>query len=284
MIGDTVPEDAPLIDCHAHVFDQQMPVSPAAWTVPTYAFSAEDLLARLDHHGVRHAVLSGLSISGDYNDYTIRALRRYPDRLRGTAIIDPPANLYLLERMQADGIVGLRLQLARCEQLPDLDSFPWRILLRRVRDLNWHVQVAIEGQRLPLVLEPLLATGVKVVVDHFGHPDPANPLGCAGFNAMLRAVDGGACWVKLSGGFRLPGTAAWRDDPDGDLDAIAGQVAARLIERVGSDRLLWGSDAPFVGYEDRLSYDQVLASFRTWVPDAAMRRRIGETGHAFYFG
>ena len=261
-----------------------MPVCPDAWTVPHYTFSADDLVAQLDRTGVRYAVLSGLSISGSYNDYTIGALRRFPQRLRGTAIIDPPANLYLLEQMQADGIVGLRLQLARSEHLPDLDSFDHRMLLRRVRDLDWHVQVAIEGERLPLVLEPLLAAGVKLVIDHFGHPDPANPLGCAGFNAMLQAVDRGACWVKLSGGFRLPGTAAWREDPDGDIDSIARTVAEALVNRVGPDRLLWGSDAPFVGYEDRLSYDRVLASFQGWVPDAAMRARIGETGHAFYFG
>jgi predicted TIM-barrel fold metal-dependent hydrolase len=274
---------APLVDCHAHVFDARMPVSPDAWTVPDYAFTAEDLIARLDRHGIGHAVLSGLSISGEYNDYMIRALRRYPQRLRGTAIINAPSSLYEMEAMQRDGVVGIRLQLARSEQLPDLDSFAYRTLLRRVRDLGWHVQVAIEGTRLPGLLDQLLAAEVNVVIDHFGHPDPAEPLACAGFKAMLRAVDTGRCWVKLSGGFRLPGTTAWRDDPAGDLDTLAQTVACGLVERVGADRLLWGSDAPFVGYEERLSYEQVLASFTRWVPDAAQRAQIGETALRFYF-
>ncbi|MES2698703.1 MAG: amidohydrolase family protein [Pseudomonadota bacterium] len=276
------PDAGPLVDCHAHVFDAAMPVSPDAWTVPDYEFTAEQLLAELDRHGIGHAVLSGLSISGEYNDYMIRALRHYP-RLRGTAIVKAPANLYLLEQMQADGVVGIRLQLARSERLPDLDSADYRMLLRRVRDLGWHVQVAIEGTRLPQVLAPLLAAGVNVVIDHFGHPDPADPLGCPGFAAMLGAVDTGRCWIKLSGGFRLPGTAAWRDDPHGDLESLALTVASRLVGRVGTDRLLWGSDAPFVGYEDRLSYDQVLASFRSWVPDPAKRAEIGATALKFYF-
>lgn len=276
------PDIAPLVDCHAHVFDARMPVSPNAWTVPDYAFSAEQLLAELDRHGIGHAVLSGLSISGEYNDYMIRALRRYP-RLRGTAIVRAPANLYLLEQMQADGVVGIRLQLARSEQLPDFDSAEYRMLLRRVRDLGWHVQVAIEGTRLPSVLQPLLAAGVNVVIDHFGHPDPADPLNCPGMAAMLRGVDTGQCWIKLSGGFRLPGTTAWRDDPHGDLETLAQTVATHLIARVGTDRLLWGSDAPFVGYEERVSYDQVLASFRNWVPDAAKRAEMGQTALALYF-
>ncbi|TIX51428.1 amidohydrolase family protein [Alteraurantiacibacter aquimixticola] len=272
----------PRVDCHAHVFDTRMPASPDAWTVPEYAFTPEDLSRHMDRHGIEHAVLSGLSISGGYNDYMIRALRQ-DRRLRGTAIVDPPADLYTLERMREDGIVGIRLQLARCESLPDLDSFDYRVLWRRVRDLGWHVQLAIEGTSLPEVLPALQAAEVDIVIDHFGHPDPADPLGCAGFQAMLAAVDTGRCWVKLSGGFRLAGTTAWRDDPDGDLDGIASQVASTLLEKVGTERLLWGSDAPFVGYEDRVSYDKVVADYRKWVPDPAMRAEICATGMRFYF-
>lgn len=274
--------DTPRVDCHAHVFDSDMPTCPTAWTVPDYEFTAEQLLTEMDENGIDYAVLSGLSISGEYNDYMIRALRRYK-RLRGTVIVRAPSELYTLERMRDDGVVGIRLQLARQDVLPDLDSFGYRILLRRVRDLGWHVQLAIEGERLPGMLDVLMASGVNVVIDHFGHPDPADPLNCPGFKAMLAAVDTGRCWVKLSGGFRLAGTAAWREDPEGDLETLAKTVAAELVEKVGSDRLLWGSDAPYVGYENRLSYSQVLDSFRCWVPDAAHRAEISQTAMNLYF-
>ena len=280
--ADIAGNDCPRIDCHVHIFDDRMPTCPTAWTVPDYGFSAQDLLATMERHGVGYGVISGLSISGGYNDYMIRALRQHRN-LRGTAIVDPPADLYTLERMAEDGIVGIRLQFARMENLPDLDSFAYRQLLRRVRDLGWHVQVAIEGPQLPLLLDPLLASGVDIVIDHFGHPDPGDRLGCAGFAAMLRAVDRGRCWVKMSGGFRLPGTAAWREDPDGDLESLAQEIAAGLIASVGTDRLLWGSDAPFVGYEKRLSYEAALASFQRWVPDPTMRREICGTGMKLYF-
>lgn len=272
----------PVIDCHAHIFDAQIPTCPSAWTVPDYAFSDDYLLQQLDIHGVHFAVLSGLSISGEYNDYMIRALRRNK-RLRGTAIVNPQVDLYTLERMQADGIVGVRLQLARARQLPDFNSREYRMLLRRVRDLDWHVQVAIEGPQLRPVLEPLLDAGVKVAIDHFGHPDPNDPLACDGFHAMLEAVETGRCWIKMSAGFRLPGMAAWRDDPDGDLEEVASRVAAELLERIGTDRLLWGSDAPFVGYENRVSYEQVLESYSRWLPDPLKRAEICRTGLKFYF-
>jgi predicted TIM-barrel fold metal-dependent hydrolase len=284
--GENVPTEAPsapLVDCHVHVFLADMPVSCTAWTRPDYGFAGEQLIATLDAHGVRHAVVSGLSITGTYNDYTIAVLRAHK-RLRGTAILSPPSDLYILERMRDDGIVGLRLQLARRASLPDFRSDAWRILLRRVRDLDWHVHVAVEGPALPPVLDALLESGVKIVIDHFGHPDPADPLNCVGYRAMIAAVESGRVWIKLSGGFRLPGTEAWQQDPEGDLDAIADTVATDLIARVGPGRLLWGSDAPFVGYEKRLSYDRVLASYYRWAPDPATRAEIDATAMALYFG
>ncbi len=271
-----------IIDCHAHVFDAHMPTSPDAWTVPDYAFTVEDLLGTLNAHGVHFAVLSGLSISGGYNDYMIRALRQHK-RLKGTAIVDPQTDLYTLERMQADGIVGVRLQLARQQTLPDFKSADCQLLIRRMRDLDWHAQIAVEGHNLRQVIDPLLDAGVKVVIDHFGHPEPEDPLGCDGFDAMLAAVDTGLCWIKMSAGFRLPGTAAWREDPDGDLESVAATVAAELLRRVGTDRLLWGSDAPFVGYESRVTYDQVLASYARWLPDPEKRAEICRTGLQLYF-
>ena len=53
---------------------------------------------------------------------------------------------------------------------------------------------------------------------------------------------------------------------------------------MGTDRLFWGSDAPFVGIEDSMTFEKTVALFADWVPDALARRAIGETAHRFYFG
>jgi predicted TIM-barrel fold metal-dependent hydrolase len=271
----------PLVDCHTHVFTADMPVAGGAWIRPEYGFTAADLTAAMDAHGVHFSVVSGLSISGFYNDYMIAELRANR-RLRGTAIVPPTVDRYTLERMQADGIVGVRLQLARRDSFEDFRGDDYRLLFRRVRDLGWHIQVAIEGRQLPPVLEALLESGANLVIDHFGHPDPADPLSCAGYRAMVAAVDTGRCWIKLSGGFRLAGPAAWQD-PAADLEQTAQTVAQALLAQVGTERLLWGSDAPFVGYEKRLSYPDVLRTYHSWVPDAAQRAEIDRTALRLYF-
>jgi len=272
---------APLVDAHVHVFRADMPIAKGAWTRLDYEFTAQQLIEMLDEHGVRHAVVSGLSITGTYNDYVIATVRAQK-RLRGTAILDPRTDLYTLGKMKADGIVGVRLQLARMADLPDFRSDGWRRLLARVRDLDWHVHVAIEGPRFPPVLDMLLESGAKIVVDHFGHPDPADPLGCAGYMAMIAAVQTGRVWIKLAAGFRMAGTEAYKD-PASDLDAIADLIAADLIARVGTDRLLWGSDAPFVGYERRVDYDRVLQSWYRWLPDPRLRAEVDRTALDLYF-
>jgi len=278
--------DAPIVDCHAHIFLEDMPVSRTAWTQTEYAFTAQDFLDTLDRHGVHFGILSGLSITGNYNDYMIAELRRHK-RLRGTAIVAPGTDRYVLERMREDGVVGIRLQLARQSQLPDFRDDDYRLLFRRVRDLGWHVHVAIEGPHLRQVLDALNETGVDVVIDHFGHPDPAAPLQCDGFAAMLASIELGRTWVKLSAGFRLLGTSAWSGtasaDPDADADAIASEVAGELLRRVGPQRLLWGSDCPFVGYESRISYGYALERLRAWVPDPAVRAEMSRTALKLYF-
>jgi predicted TIM-barrel fold metal-dependent hydrolase len=274
--------DPPVVEAHAHIFTPDMPVADSAWMKPTYAFTAEDYLRVLDAHGVHFGVIAGISIFGTYNDYMIAQLRRQP-RLRGTVNIDPATDRYTLERMKADGVVGVRLQLSRRKELPDLGSEVYRLLLRRVRDLDWHVHLALEGRLLPAVLPALEASGVRIVLDHFGHPDPVEGLANEGFNAMLRSLDTGRTWVKLSAGYRLTWQSQGQGTPDPRAMALASEAAARLLQTAGPERLLWGSDCPFVGHESSLTYGDALRSLEEWVPSPRARRQISDTALKLYF-
>jgi predicted TIM-barrel fold metal-dependent hydrolase len=277
-----IAADPPVVDAHAHIFTPDMPLAAAAWLKPDYAFGAEDYLQLLDAHGVHFGVIAGISIFGQYNDYMIEALRRHR-RLRGTVNVDPATDRYTLERMKADGVVGVRLQLSRRTELPDLTTEAWRLLLRRVADLDWHVHLALEGALMPQVLPQLEASGARVVLDHFGHPDPAQGLDGEGFQAVLRSVARGRTWVKLSAGFRL----TWQSRGTGTADPVAMELAqaaaARLLREAGPERLVWGSDCPFVGHEYH-TYADALRWFEQWVPSASARRRMSDTALKLYFG
>lgn len=265
----------PLIDCHAHVWGNGMPFVSTAWTRPTYAYSVEDWLADLDVHGVRYGVIAAASLFGTYNDYTIRALRRH-ERLRGTAIVDPDIDRYALAAMRADGIVGIRFQWFMLDPLPDIDSDDFRRLFARLRDLGMHIHLNIEGARLPDLARRLAETGIKLVIDHFGWHDPGPRLAAPSYEAMLALLEKPNVWVKVTSGFRHPSQKL----PDWNIHA---EYTHDLVARVGPEKLLWGSDAPFVGHEDAATYATAIDMWNLCVPDEA-RAAIGENGYRFYFG
>ena len=74
--------------------------------------------------------------------------------------------------MGRDGFVGVRLPFIGLPKLPDITTFEYRALFRRLADLDWHVHPHVEGEDLPKILPTLEASGVKIVVDHLGRPDP----------------------------------------------------------------------------------------------------------------
>src|SRR5262245_38301173 len=98
-----------IVDTHVHVFTRDMPLIDNPRHSPNYDFTHQQLIATMDAHGVRYAAIAAASPWGDYNDYTIKALRAHPKRLRGTAILKPTVERVTLEAMAKDGMVGVRL-------------------------------------------------------------------------------------------------------------------------------------------------------------------------------
>jgi len=264
--------ETPLIDSHLHIWRKNDPLTDTAWHSPPTNAPVKDCLADLDRHGVIFAVVAAASIHGEYIDY-VRAALRANRRLRATAVLPPNADIYRMERMAADGFVGVRLMRAFAEEVPEFDG-EHRMLLRRIADLGWHVHLIDRHDRIAHAIESIEASGAPLVIDHMGVGDLRVPGGInnEGFKAVLAAVERGNTWIKISGKFRIDEHA-----PDEDF-------AAQILRVAGTERVLWGSDWPFAGFEDRMTYDRALADFRAIVPDPAARRRIDETALRFYFG
>lgn len=257
------------IDSHAHVFRRDLPLTPGYRHAPEHDAELPEFLSMLDAHGITHAVLTAPSFFGADNRFLLAALRAAPDRLRGTVIVAEDITHDELALMDRDGVVGVRFNMLRRDDLPDLRSASWRRVLRDIADLNWHVEIYVEGPKLPTLLAPALEAGVKVVVDHFGSPDPARGVDCPGFRALLAAVREGRAWVKLSGPYRLGGA-----DP---------LPYARALLDAGPQQLVWASDWPWTQNSAGMSYSRCLRWLEDWVPDAALRERIlGETPRALF--
>jgi len=244
------------IDSHAHVFKRGLPLAPGHRHAPRTDALLPELLRVFDRHGITHGVLTAPSFYGADNSFLLMALDAAPARLRGTVIVDPTVTRAALEEMGGLGVVGMRLNLLRRSNLPDFRAAPWRHLFETVAALDWHIEIYVEGPRLAALLPTICECVAKVVVDHFGSPDPEQRLNCLGFRMVLDAVQGGRTWVKLSAPYRLGGV-----DPK--------PYAEALLRAAGPQRLVWASDWPWTQYSDGMTYAKTLAWLSDWVPDPA---------------
>jgi predicted TIM-barrel fold metal-dependent hydrolase len=254
-------EGVAAVDCHAHVMRRDLPLAPDRHSGPKRDVSVEEFLATMDAHGVSHGVLTAPSFYGTDNSLLLASLATAPERLRGTAIVAPDASTESLEAMDRAGIVGIRLNWFRRDHLDDVQSPAYRGLFDRVRALDWQVEIYLEGAKLASVLPAIRHQGAKVVVDHFGSPDPEKRLACPGFQAVLRGVKSGDTFVKLSAPYRLGGA-----DPQPYVDA--------LLDAGGPQQLVWATDWPFVGFEEKITYAQCVGWIEAWIPDDATRRTV----------
>lgn len=259
----------PIVDAHAHIFTRHMPLAPGAWTRPDYDFTAEQYLAQLDQHGVAFGVIAACSPFGAYNEYTLESLRKHR-RLRATVIVEPGVGRATLADMAAAGVVGVRLQLRNLTELPDLRSGPYRALFADLAALGLHVELLARGADLPQLLPQIATSGVQLVLDHFADPDPTLGPQSPGFLAALRTVENGRTLIKMSATTRI-------------APAVVRACASRLLECAGTGRLLWGSDAPFIGHESRACYADTLRMFESMVPDPVQRHEISLTALRNFF-
>ena len=69
-------------------------------------------------------------------------------------------------------------------------------------DLGMHMQLWIDLRALPEVADSLADIHVPLMIDHMGHQAVGAGIDTPGFQALLRLLGDGRCWVKLSGAYR----------------------------------------------------------------------------------
>lgn len=270
--------DALRIDTHAHVFTRGLPMVDGRRYTPAYDVTVEDYVAQLDTHGMSHGVLVQPSFLGSDNSYLLAALRRFPQRLRGIAMVDAGVDAEALQELKEAGVVGIRFNLVGGAPLPDVQG-NWRATLERIAELGWQVEVHREAADLPLLLPPLIEMGLKVVVDHFGRIDPTLGVDDPGFRYLLDCGASRQVWVKLSAPYRNGGNG-------GSVYGayLAHQAWPLLRQYLGCDRLLWGSDWPHTQHESATSYAHSWQQFSALVTDAQDRSTITGATAARLFG
>lgn len=193
------------IDSHTHIWTLGAPPFPhndeMSTARPEYPGLVEDLIRFMDLNNIDRTVLIQCMYHGYDNSYMCDALRRFPGRLHGSALIDPlqpGAADTLLRLHQEHGVQGMRLYPIIDKDASWLSSEGQNALWETARKLGVPFTWFGRCQQIPL-LEPMLARfpEVNVIVDHLGEPDLCKGLD-GDFSLLLAAAKHANLYIKAT--------------------------------------------------------------------------------------
>jgi L-fuconolactonase len=265
------------VDAHTHAWGRdtdelpwQDEMLPPGWSGQ---YTSHDLVADMDAAGVDEGVVVTTPLYGRgvrANEYTMRAIEAYPDRLWGVGILDlfpdDPETLRAdLRRVVGhERMLGVRMHacLEYEEHPTELDRTGDWILddaLAPVWEEMAREDAAVfvfpKAEQLSMVAELADAhPDVTIVVDHMAFPDETTAPDEAPWTDFREVATRDNVAVKVSS---LPRSAAepW---PYEDLHGYV----RNLVEWFGPERLMLGSDYPWM--DDWAGYEACLS----WVEEA----------------
>ncbi len=253
-------------ETHSHIFGPPDRYPPVPGRTPAFGASVGSYLAMLDRLGFERAVIVQPSLYGADNSCTLDAIREIGlDRARGVAVTGKDVSDAELRELHEAGIRGLRFYLLvddfALEDAPEM--------AKRIAPFGWHIQAQAEGDWLPDALPVLENLPVDVVIDHVGRLSPEAGVDDPGFRGLLRFMETGRCWVKISAPY-----LSTIDGPPHYAD-VGERVRALVAAR--PDRLVWAANWPHphhTGPHDRPEEADILDPLLDWAPDEKIRNAI----------
>ena len=262
-------------ETHSHIFGPadkypRFPGRKPNWSAPLEAY--ESMLRRL---GMERCVIVQPSLYSTDNRCTLDAIRHLGlSRARGVAVTKKDVSHGELQQMHDAGVRGLRFYLI----VDDFKMSDAPEMARRIAPFGWHLQVQDRGNWLPEAIPILEKLPLDIVIDHIGRTPPENGVNDPGFKALLRFMETGRCWVKIS----APYLASTERPPH---YADVGPKVRALVS-VRPDRLVWAVNWPHPNHTPGNKYEEadLLDLLLDWVPDAAVRNAILADNPAALYG
>ncbi|ASY29993.1 amidohydrolase family protein [Taylorella equigenitalis] len=254
-----------VIDTHAHAFLTSLKSVSDARYVPHYDASLAMYLDQLDSNGVEKGVLVQPSFLGTDNSYLIECLRN-SDRLRGIVVVDPVIEIERLKEFDEYGVVGVRQNLIG-KQIPEFQSLVWHNHLAALETLGWQLEFQRNITDLPPILEALKGYNFNIVIDHLGCPNKENVPGSSAVDEIVNiAKRKKNLWFKVSGWYR-----AHVDENHFEFYA---SLFEYLVEKLGPECFVWGSDWPHTNFEHEINYKKSLEFINRLIKDDHLKEKI----------
>jgi len=262
-------------DTHMHIYDDRFAGREGGPPKPPLPATLADYRQLQSWLGLERAVfVQGAAYQFD-NACLLAALEEYDGEARAIAVVDADVDDATLEDMTSRGVRG-----ARHMHLPGgaVGFDELLAIAARVRPFGWHMIVQFDGRDMIERTPILEAIEGDYVIDHAGKflepvgtDDPA-------FKALLKLLDRGNCYVKISACYETS-----RDGPP-DYEDV-GRLSRALIAHA-PERMLYASNWPHVSLpiDDQPDDRGLLDLMLDWAPDAAVRQMIFVDNPARLYG
>jgi D-galactarolactone isomerase len=251
-------------DTHMHFYDRDVPSAPGGpplpghYAVPMY----RELQKRL---GLERVIVVQPNAYQFDNRVTLAAIRELGQNAKGVGVVKPETPDSEIVQLSMGGICAQRIF-----QLPNgaVGFDRMDAVMARVHPFGWHANIQLDGRDLPKFEAQIKRLPGRFVIDHIGKFLEPVPTQHEAFRALLRLMDTGHCWVKLSAPYEVSKTGAPGYNDVGKL--------AKALVKYAPERLLWASNWPHPSApRDRMPDDaNLLDLLLDWVPDDLTRRKI----------
>jgi predicted TIM-barrel fold metal-dependent hydrolase len=250
------------------------PLSEGRGYTPSPEANLTTYLALAETLGIERMVIVQPTAYGHDHACTldsVAALGR--ERARAVAVIDERFTAAALRELSDGGVCAARINAVTRNGL-SLDRI--EPVARLIAPYGWHLQLYAEPENLA-TLEPVVRQlPVPVVIDHMGKVPTDEGTGSPAFQALLRLLDSGKCWVKLCG-YR----SSSKGPPYSDL-----LPHARALIAAAPERCVWGTDWPHPGLSGAALPDDghLLNLLYDWAPQPEIQHRILVSNPAQLYG
>lgn len=220
-------------DCHMHVYGPESRFPVQADTPLVHEANFEHYMEVRNRLGIERTVYVQPSAYGRDHACLLDAMRRDPSEARGIAIIGTEGTDASFRDLHAAGVRGVRFHslAAGCLDIDELEP-----IAAVIAEFGWHVQVQIDGDDLCNLEARLQNFPCDVVIDHMGRIPVESGLERAAFRVLMRLLEAGRCWVKLSAPYHVS-----QSGPP-NYEDCAKRAEAMITQ--APHRLVWGSNWP----------------------------------------
>ncbi len=264
-------------DTHMHIIypEEMFPFGPGNEGIFPEA-SLDDYVEVARQIGIERCVMTQTPAYEMNNDWVLAAMAEFGSNARGTVALEADVDIDDLESLDELGVRGACFHMlpGGWHEWPEIPE-----IAEKVAEFGWHVQIQLDGLKLPGRLSLLEALPTTIVIDHIGKFHERVDVRHPSFKALMRLVESGACYVKLS----APYESTWTDYPYLD---DSGGLAQALI-KAAPERMLWASNWPHLGVPDpaqKPDDGKLLDTLLEWTDDEAVRDKILRDNPARLYG